>query len=281
MSGKTVINVILGILVLEIICVFLFGGVGKNSANETEPWFSIGPVNVEKYGMRLESIGTVEKYSLENITKEHGAFWAIDIMTAKMTLVIDAIILFIAFFVRFSMKIIPGRTQGFIEIVVDFFRSIIQETLGEHGARHIPTLLTLFMFVWFSNIIGIVPYMGEPTRDINVPLGLMLVMIFIVHYEAIRIKGIKKYTKEYFEPFFVMFPLNVIGEFAKGVSLSFRLFGNICGGAIIIVVISFLVKYTLLPVGLNLFFGLFVGTIQAFVFTMLSMTYIAVAIAES
>ena len=77
-----------------------------------------------------------------------------------------------------------------------------------------------------------------------------------------------------------MMPLNVVGEIAKGVSLSFRLFGNILGGSIIVIVISYLTKYTLLPAGLNLFFGLFVGTIQAFVFTMLGMTYIAVAIAD-
>jgi F-type H+-transporting ATPase subunit a len=115
---------------------------------------------------------------------------------------------------------------------------------------------------------------------VNVPFGQMLVMIFLVHYEAIRVKGIRGYTKEYFEPFFIMFPLNVIGEVAKGVSLSFRLFGNISGGAIIILVVSYLFKYLVFPVGLNLFFGIFVGTVQAFVFTMLAMTYIAAAVAE-
>ncbi|MCK5734428.1 MAG: F0F1 ATP synthase subunit A, partial [Candidatus Latescibacteria bacterium] len=95
---------------------------------------------------------------------------------------------------------------------------------------------------------------------------------------AIRAKGLKKYVKGYAEPFVVLFPLNVVGEMAKGVSLAFRLFGNVLGGAIIIVVISSLVRYILLPVGLSLFFGIFVGTIQAFVFAMLSLTYIAVAV---
>ena len=84
----------------------------------------------------------------------------------------------------------------------------------------------------------------------------------------------------YTEPFFVMAPLNIITEIANVVSLSFRLFGNILGGAIIVMVISFLTRYVILPVGLNIFFGIFVGTIQAFVFTMLSMTYLAVAIAD-
>ena len=109
---------------------------------------------------------------------------------------------------------------------------------------------------------------------------ILIVVLFVVHFEAIRVKGLGAYLKSYSEPFIIMMPLNVVGEIAKGVSLSFRLFGNILGGAIIVTVISYLIKYTIVPVGLNLFFGLFVGTIQAFVFTMLSMTYIAVAIAD-
>jgi F-type H+-transporting ATPase subunit a len=230
--------------------------------------------------MRLESIGKVETYNLEHVTEGQTTFWALDTLTTKMILVVDGLLLLLAVFVRANLRSVPGKVQSLIEIVVDFFRGIVIETLGEHGERHVPTLLTLFLFIWFSNNIGIVPYMGEPTRDINVPLGHMLIMLAIVHFEAIRIKGIKKYVHEYFQPFFIMMPLNVIGELAKGVSLSFRLFGNIAGGAIIIVVVSYLIKYTVVPVGLNLFFGLFVGTIQAFVFTMLAMTYIAVAIAE-
>ena len=75
-----------------------------------------------------------------------------------------------------------------------------------------------------------------------------------------------------------MAPLNVVGEIAKVISISFRLFGNIKGGAIIILVVSFLVRYLVLPVPLSLFFVFFVGTVQAFVFTMLTLTYIAVAI---
>ncbi len=75
-----------------------------------------------------------------------------------------------------------------------------------------------------------------------------------------------------------MAPLNIIGELAKVISISFRLFGNIMGGAIIIIVVSYLVYGILLPPLLNLFFGLFVGTVQAFVFTMLTLVYIAVQV---
>jgi F-type H+-transporting ATPase subunit a len=97
----------------------------------------------------------------------------------------------------------------------------------------------------------------------------------IAHYVGIKTKGFKAYIKEYFEPMFFMMPLNLIGELAKIVSISFRLFGNIMGGSIIILVVSYLTYSIILPPFLNAFFGLFVGTIQAFVFTMLTVVYIS------
>lgn len=284
MSGKKVLNLILAFIVLEIAVLFVFQAIGPNSKQEAQEWFRVGPLVFERYGMELEQIGKVEKVPLDQIPgvpAGQGSFWQIDIETMKMTLAVDLIMLFGAALIALTIRKVPGKLQGFVEVVVEFFTAIIRETLGKYSNPHIPTLISLFFFVWFSNTISIIPTFKEPTSDLNVPLGLMLVMLFIVHFEAIRIKGPKHYIKEYFQPFIIMFPLNVIGEAAKGVSLSFRLFGNISGGAIIILVISYLVKYTVLPIGLNMFFGLFVGTIQAFVFTMLSMTYIAVAIAEN
>jgi F-type H+-transporting ATPase subunit a len=134
------------------------------------------------------------------------------------------------------------------------------------------------MFLVLCNWIGIIPHMEEPTKDLNTPLSLGVMGFFIAHYIGIRSKGIKDYVKEYFEPFFIMMPLNVIGEVAKIVSISFRLFGNIMGGAIIILVVSHLCYSILLPPLLNAFFGLFVGVIQAFVFTMLTVVYISVQV---
>ena len=197
-----------------------------------------------------------------------------------MMIIVDTLIILFAFLATRSLKEVPGKLQSAFELIVDLFQSLVVQTLGEEGKRHLPMIGSLFIFLWISNIFGTIPFGVEPTRDLNVTVGHMLVVIFIVHFESIRVKGIKSYMKSYLDPFFIMAPLNVIGELAKGVSLAFRLFGNILGGAIIVMVISYLMKYTLLQVGLNLFFSLFVGTIQAFVFTMLSMTYIAVATAE-
>jgi len=134
------------------------------------------------------------------------------------------------------------------------------------------------MFLLVSNWIGIVPHFEEPTKDLNTPLSLGVLGFVLAHYVGIKTKGFKGYIKEYFEPVFFMMPLNLIGEVAKIVSISFRLFGNIMGGAIIILVVSYLTYNLILPPFLNAFFGLFVGAVQAFVFTMLTIVYISVQV---
>jgi F-type H+-transporting ATPase subunit a len=136
----------------------------------------------------------------------------------------------------------------------------------------------LFMFLLFSNWLGIIPHLEEPTKDLNTTLGLGIMGFVIAHYAGIKSKGFKAYIKEYFQPIFFMMPLNLIGELAKIVSISFRLFGNIMGGSIIILVVSYLTYSVALPPFLYAFFGLFVGTIQAFVFTMLTVVYISVQV---
>lgn len=280
MSGKTILKLILAVFVLEIVLLVFAGDFGSKAGNAPETWFSMGPLTVNRYGLRLEVMESTQKWNLDGSPKDHPTFWSIDLTTARMILLVDSILLFGSFLAALTLRRIPGRLQGFMEIALEFFRGITRETLGRHADRHVPTILTLFFFIWFSNLIGVIPLLSEPTKDLNVALGQMVVMILLVHYESIRVKGLKTYLKEYFEPIFILFPLNIVGEFAKGISLSFRLFGNIFGGSIIILVISYLFRYTIMPVGLNLFFGIFVGTVQAFVFTMLSLTYIAVAVTE-
>ena len=228
----------------------------------------------------LPDFQDVARWNLIEVAEGGSTFWTLNRDTTIMMLLIDMFLIITAWLATKKLSAVPGKIQNVFEIIVEVFTELITQTLGDHGYRHIPMLGSLFLYLWISNIIGSIPMAVEPTRDLNVPIGHMLVVLFVVHFEAIRVKGIKSYLMSYNEPFFVMLPLNVIGELAKGVSLAFRLFGNILGGAIIVMVISYLTHYLIIPVGLNMFFGIFVGTIQAFVFTMLSMTYMAVAIAD-
>ena len=176
-------------------------------------------------------------------------------------------------------NILPGPFQVVGELFVEQLYNLTEDALDREKAKtYAPLVCALFMFLLFSNWLGIIPHLDEPTKDLNTPLSLGLMGFCIAHYAGIKAKGIKKYISGYFQPFVFMLPLNLIGELAKVVSISFRLFGNVMGGSIIILVISYLTYSLLLPPFLNAFFGFFVGTIQAFVFTILTVVYISVQI---
>jgi F-type H+-transporting ATPase subunit a len=206
----------------------------------------------------------------------------------KLTLNLEAILMaWIVFALLLLFGLLATRKRGFIprpfqiigELIVGQLYQLTEDAMNKREAeKYGPMVCALFFFMLISNWLGIIPHLEEPTKDLNTPLALGLMGFVVAHYAGIKSKGFKDYSKEYFEPMFFMMPLNVISELAKIVSISFRLFGNIMGGSIIILVVSHLTFSLVLPPLLNAFFGLFVGTIQAFVFTMLTVVYISVQI---
>jgi F-type H+-transporting ATPase subunit a len=196
-----------------------------------------------------------------------------------MTWIVIAILVFFGLSTAKNRDIVPKPLQVLGELLVEQFYKLTEDALDREKARKYgPLVCALFMFLLLSNWLGIIPHLEEPTKDLNTPLSLGLMGFVIAHYAGIKSKGFKNYAKEYFQPIFFMMPLNLIGELAKIISISFRLFGNIMGGSIIILVVSYLSYNIILPPFLNGFFGLFVGTIQAFVFTMLTVVYISVQV---
>jgi F-type H+-transporting ATPase subunit a len=190
-------------------------------------------------------------------------------------IVIGALLLF-GWVCSSKRAVVPHRFQVVGELLVSKLYELTEDAMGKELAKkYAPLISALFLFLVLCNWIGIIPHLEEPTKDLNTPLGLGLMGFVIAHYVGIKTKGFKAYIKEYFEPMFFMMPLNLIGELAKIVSISFRLFGNIMGGSIIILVVSYLTYNIVLPPFLNAFFGFFVGAIQAFVFTMLTVVYIS------
>jgi F-type H+-transporting ATPase subunit a len=196
-----------------------------------------------------------------------------------MTWIVFALLIMFGLFACYKRRLLPRPIQVLGELIVSLLYGLTEDALGKELAKtYAPLICALFMFLLLSNWLGIIPHLEEPTKDLNTTFGLGIMGFFIAHYAGIKSKGFKVYIKEYFQPIFFMMPLNVIGELAKIVSISFRLFGNIMGGSIIILVISNLIYSLVLPPFLYGFFGLFVGTIQAFVFTMLTVVYISVQV---
>jgi len=200
--------------------------------------------------------------------------------TILMTWIVIVALIVFGFFSTRKIGFRPHSLQVVGELIINAFYGLVKDALDEEMAKkYFPLICGLFLFLALSNWLGIIPKLSEPTKDLNTPLSLGIMGFFIAHHAGIKKKGFKRYVKElYLEPIFLMAPLNIISELAKVVSISFRLFGNIMGGAIIILVISNLIYSLVLPPVLILFFSLFVGTIQAFVFTMLTLVYISVQV---
>ncbi|NNG01559.1 MAG: F0F1 ATP synthase subunit A [Desulfobacteraceae bacterium] len=203
----------------------------------------------------------------------------INLEVVLMAWIVFAVILVLGYLAARNVSMQPDSPQVVGELFVDALYGLTEDALDKKLAlKYGPLICALFLFLVISNWLGIIPHLEEPTKDLNTPLSLGVMGFFIAHVAGIRKKGFKNYAREYFQPIFFMMPLNIISELAKIVSISFRLFGNIMGGSIIILVVSYLTYSLILPPFLYAFFGLFVGTIQAFVFTMLTVVYISVQV---
>lgn len=203
-----------------------------------------------------------------------------------------------------------------VEQVAEFFVNLCKDSFGFFQYDYFAFVTSIFVFTMFCNSAGMLPFIEEPTKDINTALACGICSFLYVHYQKIRIHGVLGYLNEYREPITLLLPLNVIGEFAKILSMSFRLFGNILGGTIIVLIalqsikpfmghfmiycaialpIIFILSKKIDPdkhkklstiISINnliifsgawllMFFGLFEGIVQAFVITMLTVTYLS------
>lgn len=194
------------------------------------------------------------------------------------TWIIMAVLIIFAVIVRIKLKSFKDKPSGFqnvVELIVETFSNLVKNTLNEKLQFLGGWFFTVFTFILVSNYSGLFS-LRPPTSDLATTLPLAVTTFVIIHVVGIKYqKG--AYFKGYLSPFPVFLPMNIIGELAKPISLAFRLFGNILGGLIIMQLI-----YTMLPVFitfaipsvLHIYFDLFSGAIQAFVFTILSMTFI-------
>ncbi len=186
---------------------------------------------------------------------------------------------------------IPGGLQNVVEFLAEKLDDFITGILGPQGRKHVPFLGSLFIYILFMNLFGLVPFMRSPTANLNQTLALALCVFFYVQYTGIRNFGLGGYifhmAGEPRDPISIalvpiMLPLHIIGELAKPLSLSLRLFGNITGEDVLIVIFVGLgiaiLGFMDLPVGLPLhvpfiFLAILTSTIQALVFMLLSTVY--------
>lgn len=190
---------------------------------------------------------------------------------------------------RIAMK--PTGMQNFMEWVMDFVKGLINSNMDwKDGGRFHILGITLIMYIFVSNMLGLpfsITYDGvlwwkSPTADPAVALSLSAMVMGLSHYYGFKLKGVKAYGKEFFKPFWFMFPIKIIEEFANTLTLGLRLYGNIFAGEILLGLLAGgLATGTvgtiaaILPTLAWQGFSVFIGAIQAFIFTMLSMVYLS------
>lgn len=169
----------------------------------------------------------------------------------------------------------PGAFQNFVELIVEMLGDMVKGLMGTNAKRFVNYISTVFIFILLCNISGLVG-LRPPTADYGVTLPLALFTVSILHYCGIKKNKVKHFTN-LFQPVPILFPINLISEFATPLSLSVRLFGNIMSGTVLMGLVYGMFPLLLklgIPAVMHIYFDVFSGCIQAYVFSMLSMVYI-------
>jgi F-type H+-transporting ATPase subunit a len=202
-------------------------------------------------------------------------------MLVVLTLALTAFSLFVRS--RLSVEN-PGRLQIVLEDFINGFHSLLDDFVGPKGRRYLPLIGTMFLLIWLSNLAGLVPGLMAPTSNLNVTLGCALTVWVFYHVQGIREQGIVAYLKHFAVPpgspvamAPLMLIIELISHLARVMSLTLRLFGNIFGEELVIIILAGLVPFVVpLPM---MFLGLLTGTLQALIFVILTMVYLGAAVA--
>jgi F-type H+-transporting ATPase subunit a len=168
-----------------------------------------------------------------------------------------------------------SRWQSVLEVLVETIRSEILDAFKEDVDTYFPFIGTLFLFILFSNLFTFIPGYVAPTSSLTTTAALAIMVFFAVPIYGISKQGIIEYLKEYFRPTFIFFPFHVMGEFSRTLALAVRLFGNLMSHEKVIAILL-AVTPLFFPVVMQVL-GLLIGIIQAYIFAVLTIVYIASA----
>ena len=194
-----------------------------------------------------------------------------------VTWIIMAVVLVLLLFLTRDFKVHNiSRRQAAVESFVVWLRSMVSDMLGEEGSRYVGYIMTVLLYLAIANMIGLFGFI-PPTMDINVTAALSVMSIVVVEGACIRKKGVGGWLKNFAQPMAVMTPMNILELAIRPLSLCMRLFGNIIGATVIMELIKHLLPLGL-PVVFCLYFDIFDGLIQAYVFVFLTSIYIKEAV---
>ena len=220
----------------------------------------------------------------------HVAGLTIDLDVVWTTLIAAVIVFGLGLLMRRKVTSgVPGKLQLFWEVLVDQVTDLASSAIGPEGIPFVGLGVTIFFFILICNWLAFIPsgepgYLAPPTGDVNLPLALAVLVIFLVHYQSVKRLGARGYFRHYKGAYAILTPINVIEEITKPITLTFRLFGNIFSGVLMVTVIVTLIPVYASWIGLAIwkpFDELFIGAIQAYIFALLTIIYLGMGMAES
>lgn len=211
--------------------------------------------------------------------------WSIthaDLNNILNTWLVMIILIVASILVKNKLEMIPRGSQNFWEVIVSTLEDIVVQTMGERGRPYFPLIASLALFILACNLIGILPWLQSATNNLNTTLALALVSFVTTHYVGIKMHG-AHYVKHFLGPvpwlIPLMLPIELIGHLSRIISLAFRLFGNIMGEDLAIIILTLLLPY-LVPLPMMVL-QVFTSLIQTLVFIMLTMMYISGSLEEA
>lgn len=201
----------------------------------------------------------------------------------SMELLVAAIIVVTFAILRTRLSVDnPGKLQHTFEAVYQFMHSQAHESIEHGGVKYVPFFGTIFIFILFMNLIGVIPGFESPTMTPAVPLGCAVAVFLYYHWAGLREQGLMRYLAHFAGPVWwlapLMIPIELISHFARPLSLTVRLFGNMFAGEKITA--TFLTLTYLLAPAIFMGLHVFVGFLQAYIFALLAMIYVGGAVAH-
>jgi F-type H+-transporting ATPase subunit a len=206
-----------------------------------------------------------------------GAFIPDHITMAWLVMITLAVVAFLA---TRRLSSVPGPLQNLLEVAIETFQDFLEGIIGPPGRKYLPLIGTLSLFIFFSNLLGLIPGLKSPTANLNTTLALAIIVFFSYHYFGIREQGPISYLKHFAGPVWWLAPLMLIVEpishLSRVVSLAIRLFGNIFGEDTVILILAFLIP-VIVPLPMMML-AIFTSAVQTLVFVMLTTVYISLAV---
>ncbi len=287
-------KIIIPLILLAVLLAFVLPAVIYTvTADEIPP-----QTEEESGGMSLSVTGPKIYLSIDKLKEIGGDMIGNPITQSTVTvLAVTVLLSLLAVLVHRNIKKRPGGGQVIVEKLVNMLYGLVGDTMGKHNLKYAPYIGTIFLSSIFCTLLGMTQVFRSATADLSVTLAWALVTTFMVWYANIKNFGFKAWLKGFTEPVVVMTPMNIVSEIAQPVSMAFRHFGNVAGGGVLTSLIygalALLSNAILgwipgmisqiplfqagIPAVLSLYFDLFSGFVQAFVFSLLTMVYVSAA----